>query len=139
SNATDSDGTISGFRVISVESGTVQIAAENFNIDDNAVVDSDHSLAWLSDEGQSGEILAFTVIALDNDGLLSDPPVEVMVQVTKKPEPEPQPEPEPEPEPEPQPGNIIGQPENPIHLDNTTLQPGSYLEHVVISGADTVI
>src|SRR5690606_33457140 len=109
SDATDSDGTITGFIITAVDAGSLQIDGANFDATENAYVHRD--LSWPSGWTETGDVDAFTLVAVDDDGLSSTSPVQVMVNVTASPVPPAPPE---EDEDEP----VTGQPGAAVHLVN---------------------
>ncbi len=87
----DVDGTVDGFVVQSVTSGTLLLGATAgtatpFIAGVNDTITAGTNAYWTPGVGDSGAALnAFTVVALDNDGAESAAPVQVTVQVTVPP------------------------------------------------------
>ncbi|MEL6553282.1 MAG: Ig-like domain-containing protein [Cyanobacteria bacterium J06621_11] len=84
----DIDGTVDGFVIQAVTSGTLLIGtdantATPFVAGSNGVIDANNRAFWQPDADLSGNALnAFSVVAIDNDGLTSLSPVDVTVDVT---------------------------------------------------------
>ncbi len=83
----DADGTVEGFIVKSVSSGTLRIGVDEgsatpYDEVTNNRIDGTNHAYWTPDENANGELGAFSVVAVDNDGAESDTPIEAKVNVT---------------------------------------------------------
>ena len=86
SNATDVDGTVVGFVITSLASGTLLIGtspseATPWAADTNAVIDATRIAYWTPDADASGTVAAFSVVARDDGGLDSSTPVAIRIAV----------------------------------------------------------
>ena len=82
----DVDGSVTGFKVGSLSSGTLRIGssaatATSWNPASNDVVDSTRNLYWTPATNSNGILDAFTVVAKDHQGALSSLPQQVQVDV----------------------------------------------------------
>lgn len=85
-NESDADGTVEGFVVKSVMSGTLRIGADAasatpYDEVTNKRIDGTNHAYWTPDENANGELGAFSVVAVDNDGAESNTPIEAKVNV----------------------------------------------------------
>jgi VCBS repeat-containing protein len=83
----DVDGTVTGFVVKALASGTLRIgtsaaAATAFAAGVNDTIDATHHAYWTAAQHANGLLGAFTVVAKDNGGVESATPVSVQVNVT---------------------------------------------------------
>jgi Ca2+-binding RTX toxin-like protein len=83
---TDVDGTVEGFVVKEVVSGTLRIGADAasataWDAAANNRIDAAHQAYWTPGVDANGSIDAFTVVTFDNGGLESSTPVQAMVDV----------------------------------------------------------
>ena len=83
----DADGTVDGFVVKSVSSGTLRIgvdaaSATAYDAATNNRIDAAQHAYWTPDEHANGELGAFSVVAVDDAGEESPTPVEATVSVT---------------------------------------------------------
>ncbi|MBV5309133.1 hypothetical protein, partial [Chromatium okenii] len=83
----DSDGTVTGFVVQAVSTGTLKIgtsagSATDFHASTNATIDSTHFAYWTPAQNANGNLNAFTVVAKDNGGAVSATPVQYVVTVS---------------------------------------------------------
>lgn len=83
---TDTDGTVEGFVVKSVSSGTLRIgpnagSATAYNAVTNCQIDATNHAYWTPDTDANGELPAFSVVAVDDEGAESSPPIEATVSV----------------------------------------------------------
>ncbi len=72
-NQADLDGTVTGFVIKSVASGTLKIgadaaSAQAWNASTNATVDTTNNAYWTPAANANGTLNAFTAVAKDNDG-----------------------------------------------------------------------
>ncbi len=86
SNATDIDGSVVGFNVKAITSGTLLIGANAatatpWNASNNFTVDATHQAFWTPDANAIGIQNAFTAVAKDNLGLESSTSVQATVNV----------------------------------------------------------
>ncbi|MEL6557813.1 MAG: hypothetical protein AAFQ94_06480 [Bacteroidota bacterium] len=87
SDAADADGTVDGFIVQSVASGTLRIGSDSQNAvawstGTNDEVNSTNNAYWLPDPSASGtNLVAFNVVAADNDMNQSMPDVSVVIDI----------------------------------------------------------
>jgi Ca2+-binding RTX toxin-like protein len=77
---------LQGFVVTGVTSGSLRIGSSSatatpWDATTNHLIDATHNAYWRSDDNATGEISAFTVVALDNDMAASSTPVQVLVGV----------------------------------------------------------
>jgi len=85
-NESDADGTVEGFVVKSVTSGTLRIGADAasatpYDEVTNKRIDGTNHAYWTPDENANGELGAFSVVAVDNEGAESYTPIEAKVNV----------------------------------------------------------
>ncbi len=85
SDASDADGTVTGFVVQAVSGGSLLIGASKasatpWQAGSNDTVDASHRAFWMPARNANGTLPAFTVFAEDNEGLRSS--VAVQAQVT---------------------------------------------------------
>uniref|UniRef100_UPI000AA61847 DUF4347 domain-containing protein n=1 Tax=Azohydromonas lata TaxID=45677 RepID=UPI000AA61847 len=85
-NEADSDGSVTGFVVKAVSSGTLRIgnsdvSATPWNASTNATIDATHQAYWTPAGNANGTLDAFTVVALDDQAAQSASPVSVKVVV----------------------------------------------------------
>ena len=85
-NDADTDGTVTGFVVKTVTSGTLTIGGQAWNASTNNTIDATHSASWTpaanANSTLAGAALeAFKVVALDDQGTESATPVAVSVTV----------------------------------------------------------
>ena len=83
----DADGTVQAFRVSSISSGTLRIgtdaaSATAFDPATNNLIDATHQAYWTPDLDFKGIQGAFSVFAVDNQGLESATAIEATVDVT---------------------------------------------------------
>jgi uncharacterized delta-60 repeat protein len=83
----DADGTVDGFVIKAVYSGSLRIgsSAETaiaWALDSNDVVDAQHLAFWTPPANANGEQIAFAVVAKDDGGLTSEIAVEALINVT---------------------------------------------------------
>lgn len=86
-NEADSDGTVDGFVVQAVSAGSLKIGptaatATAFAAGVNDTIDATNNGYWTIPAGSAGDVNAFTVKAMDNDGWLSSSAVQVQVERT---------------------------------------------------------
>ena len=86
SDASDVDGSVAGFDIKSVTSGTLLIGADAatataWDSNTNFTIDATHQAFWTPDLNATGTLNAFTAVALDNGGLESSTPVQATVTV----------------------------------------------------------
>ncbi len=86
SNALDADGEVTGFVVKTVSTGTLLIGTSEksaipWNVLTNNTIDANHQAYWKPDVKASGVLNAFTVVAQDNGGLLSDVAIQTTINV----------------------------------------------------------
>ena len=87
-NEADNDGTVNGFVIKGVSSGTLLIGsslatATAWNASSNNSIDASHLAFWTPATNANGTLNAFTVVAKDNEGLESALPVQATVSVTE--------------------------------------------------------
>ena len=88
SDATDPDGTVDGFRVHALVSGTLKIgtdaaSATPFVVGTNDLIDASNNAYWTADNGVVGTgVDAFSVVAVDNSGNESTTAVNLAIDVT---------------------------------------------------------
>jgi large repetitive protein len=85
-NEADVDGTVTGFVVKSVTSGTLRIGADAasataWGATTNNLIDATHQAWWTPDSSAQGIVGAFSLVAVDNSGAKSQTAVEVSVDV----------------------------------------------------------
>jgi uncharacterized delta-60 repeat protein len=80
-NDADTDGTVTGFVVKSVTSGTLTIGGQAWNASTNNTIDATHSASWTPAANANSALEAFKVVALDDQGTESATPVAVSVTV----------------------------------------------------------
>ena len=83
----DVNGTVNGFVIKSVESGTLRIgtdaaSASAYDAAANNRIDAAQHAYWTPDADANGELGAFSVVAVDDSGAESAIPVEARVRVT---------------------------------------------------------
>ncbi|MEP0940017.1 MAG: gliding motility-associated C-terminal domain-containing protein [Cyclobacteriaceae bacterium] len=86
SDATDSDGTVDAFVVLSVENGTLRIGADSgsassYSETSNEQISAGLNAYWEPDSDENGTFDAFTLLAEDNVGAHSNDPVMLQVMV----------------------------------------------------------
>lgn len=81
SDATDPGGSVQGFMVTSVTSGSLRIDGALYYAANNNTIDASRAFAWTPPANTLGELDAFTVVALDNQGNQSASAVTVSVEV----------------------------------------------------------
>jgi hypothetical protein len=87
----DSDGTVDAFVVQAVSGGSLLVGtsagtATPFSVGANDVINATTKAYWTPAAGISGiAVIAFTVVARDDDSALSSPPVQATVEVTSLP------------------------------------------------------
>ena len=86
-NAADSDGTVDGFVVSEVSTGTLKIgadatAATAWNATSNSLIDATNNAYWTPAENANGTLDAFKVTAVDNGGDESTTAVQAQIAVT---------------------------------------------------------
>ena len=87
SDVTDSDGTVTGFVIKSLSSGSLVIGSSQetatpWNLNSNNLVDTNHQAYWTADLNFYGLSNAFTAVAKDNGGFESLTPIQAQVSVT---------------------------------------------------------
>ncbi|MFZ4523968.1 MAG: FG-GAP-like repeat-containing protein [Chlorobium sp.] len=85
-NSADVDGTVDGFVVQHLGSGSLKIGSDAsiampYN-ENNCTIDATHHAWWTPDTNANGTLNAFTVVARDNDGGLSVTALQATVTVT---------------------------------------------------------
>jgi VCBS repeat-containing protein len=83
----DQDGTVDGFVVKAVSTGTLKIGADAasataYNASTNKTIDATHIAFWTPAQDANGQLNAFTVVALDDLGGESASATQVTMQVT---------------------------------------------------------
>ena len=83
-NAIDGNGTVDAFIVKAVSSGTLKIGADAasataWHASTNNLIDGSNNAYWTPAADANGDLNAFTVVAVDNEGAESAPPVQVTV------------------------------------------------------------
>ncbi|TLU83214.1 MAG: hypothetical protein FDX30_09175 [Chlorobium sp.] len=86
-NATDPDGTITGFVIKSVTAGTLKIGADAASATaydplTNNLIDATHHAYWTPSSNANGTLDAFKAVAKDNEGAESSTAVQATVTVT---------------------------------------------------------
>ncbi len=82
-NEADIDGTVDGFVVKAVSSGTLKIGASDWNASSNNTVDASHIAYWTPAANANGTLNAFTIVAKDNSATESTTtPVQATISVT---------------------------------------------------------
>ena len=86
-NAADVDGTVTGFVVRTVLTGTLKIGATSseataFDASTNATIDATHFAYWIPAANANGTLNAFSVVAKDNSDAVSASAIPVQVAVT---------------------------------------------------------
>ena len=85
-NEADLDGTVTGFVIKTVSTGSLSIGASvatatAWNTLTNNIIDATHQGFWTPASAVYGSLNGFTVVAKDNDGLESINPVQIKVDV----------------------------------------------------------
>lgn len=83
----DSNGTVDGFIVKAVSGGTLKIGADAdsataWSASTNNLIDASNKAYWTPANNDNGDLNAFTVVAVDNEGAESTTPVQVVVNAT---------------------------------------------------------
>ncbi|NOR44000.1 MAG: tandem-95 repeat protein, partial [Candidatus Delongbacteria bacterium] len=86
-DAADIDGTVDGFRIASVVSGTLKIGtnagtATAYATTTNDIIDATKNGYWTPANNENGNLDALSVVAIDDDGAESVTPVTAKVSVT---------------------------------------------------------
>jgi Ca2+-binding RTX toxin-like protein len=86
-NEADTDGTVDGFAIKAISSGSLKIGATEetaaiWDAASNYTVDTAHNAYWTPDVNANGTLNAFTAVALDNAGAESTTAIQVTVAVT---------------------------------------------------------
>jgi len=86
-NATDADGSVEAFVVKTVSAGTLFIgidanSATAWDATTNALIDGVCNAYWMPPSNATGDVNAFTVVALDNDSVESTTAVQAQISVS---------------------------------------------------------
>lgn len=81
-NEADVDGTVDGFVVKAVSTGTLKIGALDWNATTNNTIDASHIAYWTPAANANGTLNAFTVVAKDNSAAESTAAIQATVSVT---------------------------------------------------------
>ena len=87
-NEADADGTVTGFVIKAVSTGTLLIGASAgsataWNASTNSTIDATHQAYWTPAANTNGTLNAFTSVAKDNGGLESATAIQAKVAVTQ--------------------------------------------------------
>jgi len=83
----DSDGTVDDFRIEAVSAGTLTIEGGGPVVPGTTVIGPGTNVVWTPPAGVNGVQAAFTVVAVDDDGAVSSPAVQVNVNLSDQNDP----------------------------------------------------